>query len=154
MALIYAGTKSAKKQNKKAGWKKEQEEYEAWLKKHGVDTSKKSKSTRAKTSSKVVVSRPVNSSYSQQQALVKSRLAEEKVNREKLLAQKYEVEKVEPKIHDPRVLYKDNPEMLERELKARERKFITAPAFNKGAAMLVTPDMMNDIMTGGGRRRS
>lgn len=57
-------------------------------------------------------------------------------------------------MHDPRVLYKDNPEMLERELKARERKFMTAPAYNKGGDMLVTPEMMKDIMAGGGRRRS
>ena len=41
MALLYVGTKSAKKQNKKVGWKKELEEYEAWLKKHKVASSKK-----------------------------------------------------------------------------------------------------------------
>lgn len=70
------------------------------------------------------------------------------------MAQKFAAPKEEVKVHDPKVLYKDNPEMLERELKARERKFMTAPAYNKGGDMLVTPDMMKDIMAGGGRRRS
>lgn len=54
---------------------------------------------------------------------------------------------------DPAVLYKEEPELLERELKARERKFATAPAYNKGPDILVTDDVMRDITAGITRRR-
>lgn len=50
MKLIYTSTKSKSKTKKKPGWQKEQAEYEAWLKKHGVDTTKK----RRKVTSPVV----------------------------------------------------------------------------------------------------
>jgi len=146
MALLYVGTKSAKKQNKKVGWKKELEEYEEWMKKHGA-TSVKKPTNNSKRSSKAVVTRPTSSSFSAlEEAKAKSSLPK--------LSVPNSTPKEEAKIHDPRVLYKDNPEMLERELKARERKFLTAPAYNKCGEMLVTPDMMKDIMAGGGRRRS
>lgn len=150
MALIYVGTKSAKKQNKKAGWKKEQEEYEAWLAKHGVEPKSKKHTSK---SSKVVVTRPVSSPYLQQQTIIKQRMELEKAQSQKKFSEKLVEPPKEVKIHDPRVLYKDNPEMLERELKARERKFLTAPAYNKGGDMLVTPELMKDIVAGGTRRR-
>lgn len=53
----------------------------------------------------------------------------------------------------PEIQYKDNPELLARELKARERKFATAPAYNKGGDVLVTDEMMKDITAGKTRRR-
>lgn len=53
----------------------------------------------------------------------------------------------------PDILYRDNPEMLARELKARERKFVIAPMYNKGAAQLVTDETMKDITAGITRRR-
>lgn len=53
----------------------------------------------------------------------------------------------------PEILYKDDPEMLARELKARERKFSTAPAYNKGGDVLITDEMMKDITAGRTRRR-
>lgn len=56
-------------------------------------------------------------------------------------------------VHRPEIMYKDDPEMLKRELKARERKFATAPAYNKGGAVLVTDEMMKDIAAGKTRRR-
>lgn len=57
------------------------------------------------------------------------------------------------KVHRPEIVYKDDPEMLERELKARERKFAVAPAYNKGGDQLVTDAVMKDIIAGGTRRR-
>lgn len=57
------------------------------------------------------------------------------------------------RVHRPEIMYKDNPEMLERELKANERKFATAPAYNKGGDILVTDEMMKDITAGITRRR-
>jgi hypothetical protein len=53
----------------------------------------------------------------------------------------------------PDILYKDDPIMLARELKARERKFATAPAYNKGGDVLITDEMMKDITAGKTRRR-
>jgi len=57
------------------------------------------------------------------------------------------------KVHRPEIVYKDNPEMLERELKARERKFAVAPAYNKGGDQLLTEQGMKDLIAGGTRRR-
>lgn len=57
------------------------------------------------------------------------------------------------KVPRPEIMYKDDPELLERELKARERKFATAPAYNKGGSILVTDEMMKDITAGTTRRR-
>lgn len=56
-------------------------------------------------------------------------------------------------VHRPEITYKDDPELLKRELKARERKFATAPAYNKGGDVLVTDEMMKDITAGKTRRR-
>jgi len=53
----------------------------------------------------------------------------------------------------PEIMYKGNDEMIEREKEARARKFATAPAYNKGAAQLVTDEMMRDITAGKTRRR-
>lgn len=53
----------------------------------------------------------------------------------------------------PDILYRDNPEMLERELRARQRKFATAPAYNKGAPQYVSEDLEEDLKNGLLRRR-
>lgn len=147
MAIIYTGNKSTVKAKKKVGWKKAEEEYQAWLAKHGVTTSKKS-SAKTKSGSKLLVCISTH-----QEDVVKQRMAAEKAARMQHQSQVI-LQPAPVKVHDPRVLYKDNADMLERELKARERKFATAPAYNKGGDMLVTPEMMKDIQAGGGRRRS
>lgn len=41
MKLIYTSTKSKSKPKKKPGWQQAEAEYDAWLKKHGVEPSKK-----------------------------------------------------------------------------------------------------------------
>lgn len=56
-------------------------------------------------------------------------------------------------VHRPEITYADRPDMLERELKARQRKFAVAPAYNKGGDVLVTDELMKDIAAGGTRRR-
>lgn len=164
-SMIYTGTKSIKKQKKKSGWKQQEEEYKAWLAKHQptkedlarLVKAKKALSQKSTTSSsKLQVSaksassglisagcshrfQQTNSSFGQEQPVkVKSSSPSSKE---------------EPKIHDPRLLYRDNPEMLERELKARERKFTVAPVYNKGADQFITDEMMKDIMSGSTRRR-
>ena len=55
---------------------------------------------------------------------------------------------------DPHVVYRNDPAMLARELKARERKFCTAPAYNKGNDILMTEEMMKDVLSGATRRRN
>lgn len=40
MQMIYTSFKKSKPK-KKAGWKQREEEYQAWLKSHGIDTKKK-----------------------------------------------------------------------------------------------------------------
>jgi hypothetical protein len=135
MALIYTGTKAKKPAKKKPGWKKEAEDYAAWEAKH-------------KPNPKL-------------QAVLRKQQAEPlKLNlgtapRQVKLTGKSVITppKNEVVVHDPRVLYKDDPEMLERELKAKERKFTAAPIYNKGGDVYVTDEMMKDITSGTTRRR-
>jgi hypothetical protein len=125
--IIYSNTKSAKKQNNKPGWKKEKEEYDAWLAKH------KSSVPIKKVAKLKLPSVPVREG--------RSMLHETPVDKT-------------IKVTSPELLYKDDPEMLARELKARERKFNTAPAYNKGGDVYMTDEMMKDVMSGANRRRS
>lgn len=142
MAIIYTNTKPSKPTKKKPGWKKEQEEYEAWLAKH-QSTQKQSKKLK-----------DTKTSPSLKRSTQLSTLVLERLNFSASTPSKINPSTNQPvKIHDPKVLYKDNPEMLERELKARERKFPTAPAYNKGGDILLTPELMKDIQAGGTRRR-
>ena len=52
----------------------------------------------------------------------------------------------------PDILYKDAPDMLSRELVARQRKFNVAPAYNKGAAQYVSEDEITTQLIGARRR--
>jgi len=135
MGLLYTSTKSKKATKKKPGWKKEAEEYAAWEAKHAANPKlakglRKSASQPLSLKSFAISPRQVPQPKSVQTAPVKEEV-----------------------IHDPRVLYKDDPEMLERELKARERKFNAAPIYNKGGDVLITDEMMRDITAGVTRRR-
>lgn len=133
---IYQG--KSKPAKKKPGWQQKEAEYQAWLKSvqsmtSGISKPKKEIAKRIE----VVVSGPV--------------IAKERLQKGNSL--------ITPggtgtkPVHRPEIVYKDDPEMLKRELKARERKFATAPAYNKGGAVLVTDEMMKDIAAGKTRRR-
>jgi hypothetical protein len=52
----------------------------------------------------------------------------------------------------PEITYADNPEMLARELKARERKFNVAPAYNKGGDTYVTEESLQALLSSNKRR--
>lgn len=56
------------------------------------------------------------------------------------------------KVHRPEIVYKDDPELLKRELKARERKFNVAPAYNKGPDTLVTEEELVRTLSSNKRR--
>jgi len=142
MAIIYTNLGKSK-QRKKPGWEKEKAEHDAWLKKINsmslFDKNAKPKMQKTNKTIDLVVKGP--------------QIQPERLQR--VGASKIEfVQKAATKQYiDPRVLYKDDPEMLARELKARERKFATAPAYNKGPAQFVSEDMDADMKKGLLRRR-
>lgn len=130
MGIHYTATKSKVKAKKKIGWQKEAEDYAAWQAKHAPNP-KLQQELKAKSFSYQLTSpRQTERLPSKATGIVRANV-----------------------IHDPRVLYKEDPEMLERELKARERKYTTAPIYNKGGDVLVTDEMMKDITAGATRRR-
>jgi hypothetical protein len=129
MIKIYQGR--SKNQKRKPGWKQEAEAYQAWMKQVGSMTSGIRVSSKPKP---VVKPKPVQPQSS-------------------VLPAKYVVGTGSKAVPRPELQYKDDPEMLERELRARERKFTTAPVYNKGGDVLITDEMMKDIMAGVTRRR-
>ena len=136
MIKIYQG--KSKPAKKKPGRQKQEAEYQAWLKSvqsmsSGISKPKKEATKRIE----VVVSGPV--------------IAADRLQKGHSL-NTFGGAATKP-VHRPEIMYKDDPEMLKRELKARERKFATAPAYNKGGAVLVTDEMMKDIAAGKTRRR-
>lgn len=130
MTIIYTGTKPLKKQKRKPGWREEQAQYQEWLAKYRPTALT---AAPLKPKATIVVD-------------------PERLQRPPSLGPG--VGYAGKKYVDPRVQYKDEPEMMERELKARERKFTAAPIYNKGGDMLVTDEMMKDIMSGASRRRN
>lgn len=136
MIKIYQGkSKPAKKQ---PGWQQKEAEYQAWLK--GVQSMGSGIEVRKKSTRKtapIVVKGPVIDS----ERLCKGHSLQTPGGAG-----------TKP-VARPDIQYKDDPEMLQRELIARERKFATAPAYNKGGDVLVTDEMMKDIMAGKTRRR-
>lgn len=140
--MLFLTQKSPKKQKKKAGWQEEAKQHAEWLK--GVQSiSLFGTAPKPKGKSKLPSKLP---SY-------KAELeAKQRVHGQSLVD--LSVSGGTKKVLRPEIEYADNPEMLERELKARERKFLVAPGYNKSGDMLVTPEMLKDIQTGGGRRRS
>lgn len=139
MIKIYEG--KSKPAKKKPGWEKQQAEYNAWLAKVNSQTlfNPSAKPKMKATTKKIdpVVKGPV--------------VSEDRLNRGSSLKD-FGGAGTKP-VARPDILYKDDPEMLARELKARERKFATAPAYNKGGDVLVTDEMMRDITAGKTRRR-
>jgi hypothetical protein len=135
MAILHTGSKPKAKQKRKPGWQQEQAEHDAWLAKHKANP--KLDAQLKKAGQEPLSLKSFNSSprYTPPARSV--------------LTPPLQVEV----IHDPRVLYRDSPEMLERELKAREKKWTAAPLYNKGGDMLVTDEMMKDITSGSTRRR-
>lgn len=135
--IFHGKSKTAKK---KPGWKQQEAEYQQWLKNVNSQTlfgaSVKAKPKVAKKI-EVVVNGPV--------------VAEDRLHKFPSLSTTGGAG-TKP-VARPEILYKDNPELLKRELKARERKFAIAPAYNKGPAQFVSEDMDADMKNGLLRRR-
>jgi hypothetical protein len=137
MGLIKIYQGKSKGAKKKPGWQKEQQEYQEWLKRVNSMTLGVTK-PKKKTTRKIdpVVRGPV-------------------IDQSRIPSQPHSTSfgNGTKEVLRPEILYKDDPEMLARELAARERKFATAPAYNKGGDVLVTDEMMKDITAGRTRRR-
>ena len=135
MTLIYTNQKSRAK--KKPGWKQEQEAHDAWLKSLKSMTLGHGKSVKKTTKKIDPVVSGVFVDESRMSKLPKSTgfgVATKKVDR-------------------PEITHKDDPEMLKRELEAKAKKFVVAPAYNKGGDQLMTEAMMQDLKLGLLRRR-
>lgn len=137
--MIYAGSKGPKPK-KKPGWKEAAAQEAEWLKNlNSMTLFTDGRKVAAKTSTKKAAPHPT------------------RVMRELPAPAKSLIEAVPiggtKKVVRPEIQYKDDPEMAERERKAREVRFPTAPAYNKGGDVLVTPELMRDITAGKTRRR-
>lgn len=134
MIKIYQG--KSKSTKKKPGWQKPDILLLAWLKSVQTMSSGISKPKKACTKKiEVVASGPVIAAERLQKGHSLSTIGGAGTK----------------PVARPEIMYKDNPEMLERELKARERKFATAPAYNKGPAQLICrnfQDMMPEDIVG------
>jgi hypothetical protein len=129
MGLIRIYEKSPKAK-RKPGWQKQAQEYAEWQSKiasmsSGIQLSKKP----VKVASKPVVTVAPN-----------------------ILPGKYVVGSGTKAVPRPELTYRDNPEMLERELIARQRKFNVAPAYNKGADQMVTEEELVALLSSNKRR--
>lgn len=137
MIRIYQG--KSKPAKKKPGWQKAEAEYAAWEAKLASQTlfgSSKPKMKPAIKKIDPVVRGPV---------LDKDRLVKGKSLGTIVTGGTKQVVR-------PEILYKDNPEMLERELAARSRKFNVAPAYNKGGDVFVTEEELANQLRGNKRR--
>ncbi len=137
---IYSG--KSKPANKKPGWQKAEQEYKDWQAKVNSMTLFNPSAKPKMQISKSRIDPIVKESY-----IDPSRL-------QKVKSVISSVDTCTKVVYRPEVTYRDNPEMLERELIARSKKFNTAPAYNKGGDMLCTDEMMKDVMSGANRRRN
>ena len=134
---IFQG--KSKSKNRKPGWAKEQAEYEAWLKSVTTMSTNFARTPKPKTvkaATAVVQNAPV--------------VEKERLNKAPSLST-FGGAGTKP-VNRPELMYRDDPEMLERELKARERKFNVAPAYNKGPTIFVSEEEITNQLVGGRRR--
>ena len=143
MGIIKTYERGPKKVKKKPGWQQREAEEKAWLeninKMKLLPSNKKVKHTGTTLPKKMP-------SYkaeldAKQRAKGKSVVVPGVAGTTK-------------KVLRPEIEYKDDPEMLKRELEARSRVFPVAPAYNKGGDQLVTPEFLKDLKAGVTRRRS
>lgn len=138
--LIYTGSK-CKNPKRKPGWKEAAAQEAEWLKKLNELTAFSTSKYKGRVSTPTTRSPVVDGTL----------VGADRPKVGKSLSEQGGVGT--KKVPRPEITYKDDPELLERELKARERKFNTAPAYNKGGDVYITDEMMKDITAGKTRRR-
>jgi hypothetical protein len=128
MSIIYAAAK-CKKPKRKPGWQKAEAEHKAWLKSIQTMTSGIPKTSVNGVKVNQTLEVPIQPRAARYVPGVGG--------------------KVVPR---PELLYRDNPEMLNRELEARARRFNVAPAYNKGNDQFVTEEELVNQLKGNKRR--
>lgn len=123
----------AGKTKRKPGWQQKQAEYDAWLKSVRAQSTSFSRTPPKKAPAKEVSPSTTVSTF----------------RPASFDGFKGGGTKAVPR---PEIMYAGNPEMLERELKARQRKFNSAPAYNKGAAMFVSEEELVETLSSNKRR--
>jgi len=134
MTIIYTHQRS--KPKKKPGWQQKQAEYDAWLK--GVKGMTTNFSARNRGQVKKAEP-PTTTSVGTTSTFLKKDFSAFKGGGTVT-------------VRRPEIEYADDPEMLERELQARARRFNVAPAYNKGPDILVTEEEITKQLVGGRRR--
>jgi hypothetical protein len=130
MALIRIYQGKSKPAKRKPGWQKAAQEYAEWQSKiasmsSGIQVSKKVPKAAPK---KVVPVAP------------------------NILPAKYVVGSGTKEVLRPEITYRDDPELLERELAARAVKHNAAPAYNKGGDQYVTEEELQRLLSSNKRR--
>jgi hypothetical protein len=137
--LIYTSTK-CRRQKKKPGWKDVAAQEAAWLK------SINSMTAFSTTKYQGRVSTPGTRSPVVDGTLVGA-------DRPKIGKSLNEFGGAgTKKVLRPEITYKEDPELLARELKARERKFNVSPVFNKSGDMYVTEEELVKVLSSNKRR--
>lgn len=136
MGMIYIAEK-CKKPKRKPGWQKAEADYQAWLR--GVQ----SMSSGIKPTTKVVAVKP------QQNPLHILRDTSDGIHPR---TAKYVQGVAGKAVPRPDIMYRDDPEMLAREIAARARRFNVAPAYNKGGDQFVTEEELMNQLKGNKRR--
>jgi hypothetical protein len=138
MIKIYQG--KSKPAKRKPGWQKAASEYDTWLAKiNGMslfDPNARPKTQATTKKIDPVVRTPV--------------VSPERLNRGHSLGS-FGGTAGKP-VARPDILYKEEPELLARELAARSVKHNAAPAYNKGAAQYVSEDELQGQLVGAKRR--
>lgn len=114
--ILYGSTKPLKKQNRKPGWEAKKAEHDAWLQR--VSTMKTAFGKGYKKPAQPKVDK--NIEVLQQ------------------LKMKFVNDAGTKRVSRPELQYAENEELLVRELKAREVKHNSAPAYNKGGPQFVS----------------
>lgn len=138
MGMIFVREKAGKTK-RKPGWQKAEAEYQAWLAKVNGQQLFASK-PKAKPSKVVKVDPIVRQPYVDPSRLVKGG--------QSLI----HLGTATVPVKTPDRLYRDNPEMLERERIAQQRKFNSAPAYNKGGAQFVSEEQLQALLSSNKRR--
>jgi hypothetical protein len=133
MGIVYSPTKSGKTK-RKPGWQKVEQEHAAWL----ASVSSQTFSGRSLRPGTKRVNPVVHAPVLREVSLPASRSTPGGNGT--------------TSVHRPEILYRDNEELLARELAARQRKFNVAPAYNKGADQLVTEEELVNLLSSNKRR--
>jgi len=131
MGMIKIYARKSKPANKKPGWQKAAQEYAAWETKMASMTSGITGVRTKKTIGTV---------------------KKEVVREANILQAKYVVGSGTKVVARPEIKYFDDPEMLARELAAREVKHNAAPAYNKGGDQYVTEESLQQMLSSNKRR--